>query len=195
MVQRAPLHFKLLIVLVCLVGCKNKSAEAVSACAVFVTSEAIPSDTILSTDANLKLDNGTYFFNKKLFNGYVKSTYSENTIKSVESYLDGKQYGVGLTYYVNGNLRDKRSYKNGKSFGKQIGFWENGHQKYVFFYNNDKREGINKQWYESGQPYCALTYKDDKEVGLQQAWTENGKLYINYEVKNGARYGLQKSAL
>jgi antitoxin component YwqK of YwqJK toxin-antitoxin module len=195
MVQKAPLHFKLIIVLVCFVGCKNKSVEALSASAVFVASAAIPTDTISSTDVNLKLDNGTYYFDQKPFKGYIKSGYSESKVKSVESYLDGKQHAVSIFYYLNGSIKDKRSYKNGKSFGKQLGFWENGHQKYVFFYNNDKREGVNQQWYESGERYCSLTFKDDKEDGMQKAWRENGKIYINYEVKNGARYGLQKSAL
>jgi antitoxin component YwqK of YwqJK toxin-antitoxin module len=204
MAQKARLLFKLFVVLVSIISCKEKDPASFS---LHIDTSMIPKDTIVMklnvgevqnladvSNPNLKLDNGIYFLNKKAFSGYLKEVFNHQ-IMSIGSYLNGKQEGTTSTFYPNGKLKDIRSYKNGQAFGKHIGFWANGHQKFDFMYINDKREGEQKQWYESGTPYSFLSFKNDREEGMQKAWRENGKPYINYEVKDGFRYGLQKSAL
>lgn len=201
MVQKEHLHFSILITIVALfvlAGCTNTSAkkeELVSTSSFFVDTTLIPNDTISSTNQKLKLDNGIYYYNDKVYSGYIKVLYPDKSVNSVGGILNGMLYGKSLSFYTNGKVKDIRMYKDNKSLGKQIGYWENGHQKFEFIYLDDKREGLNKQWYESGRPYAFLTFKDDREDGMQQAWRENGKVFINYQVKDGFRYGLQKSAL
>jgi antitoxin component YwqK of YwqJK toxin-antitoxin module len=155
----------------------------------------VPSYTVFKNDTTLKLSNGVYQYTGKPFSGYIKKKHENDSIKSVGSYLYGKQHGVTKTFFLNGMLETERNFKNGKAYGKHIGYWENGNKKFEFIYNNNKREGLQKQWYETGNRYCELNYTNDSENGMQKAWRENGKLYTNYEVKNGIRYGLQKSAL
>jgi antitoxin component YwqK of YwqJK toxin-antitoxin module len=192
MAQKARLLFKVFVVLISIISCKEKDPVSFS---LHIDTSMIPKDTIVMNNKNLTLENGIYLLNKKVFSGFLKEMYHEKQVQSIGSYLNGKQEGTTSTFYPNGKPKDIRSYKNGQAFGKHIGFWANGHQKFDFMYINDKREGEQKQWYESGTPYSFLNFKNDREEGMQKAWRENGKPYINYEVKDGFRYGLQKSAL
>jgi antitoxin component YwqK of YwqJK toxin-antitoxin module len=193
MVQKAHLLFSLIVF--CSINCKNNKEDATTVSSLLVDTTMIPKDTILVNQANLQLNNGVYFWDKKPFSGYIKENYDEKRLKSIGSYWQGKQEGTTLTFYENGKNRDNRSYKNGLAFGKHLGFWQNGNQKFDFTYVNEQREGEQKQWYENGKSYSFLRFKNDKEDGMQHAWRENGKPYINYEVKDGHRYGLQKAAL
>jgi antitoxin component YwqK of YwqJK toxin-antitoxin module len=197
MVQKERLHFKQIILIAmvcCFISCTNTKKEgAVTSSSFVVDTSLVPKDTVLSEE--LKLDNGIYYLNNKLFSGYRKELYENKKLGLIGSYLNGMQHGITLSYFENGMLKDSRAYKLNKSFGKHFGYWENGNPKFEFYYLNDKREGTNKQWYISGKPYAFLNFKDDKEDGMQQAWRENGKPYINYEAKDGFRYGLQKSGL
>jgi antitoxin component YwqK of YwqJK toxin-antitoxin module len=187
--------FSFLIICIFTVGCANpKDKKAMPKFEIVDISE-IPHMTISETDINLKLLNGVYYFNKKPYDGYIKSYYPSDTLKTIASYLQGKQHGTTKTFFPNGKLASERNYRHGMAYGRHVGFWENGNMKFDFIYFNDRRHGIQKHWYESGSQYYALNFSNDKEDGMQKAWRENGKLYINYEVKDGIRYGLQKSAL
>lgn len=193
-VNKVNIFFLILIVVVSISNCTNSSdIKENSAFLYKVDISKIPKDTVLTN--NLRLDNGIYYLNQIPFSGYMLEKYTDNSIKSITSFYEGKQHGLTTTYYQDGKIRDKRMYKENLSFGSHIGFWENGKKKFDFVYYNDKREGLQKQWYSSGQPYAFLNFKNDAEFGMQKAWRENGKPYINYEVKDGIRYGLQKAAL
>lgn len=200
MVQRERMFNKLLILIcsVLIIGCgKNEKPtnEIYQATIENVDVSKVPNHTVYVNDIALKLLNGVYHYNGKPFSGYLKEKFENNDIKSVGSYLNGKQHGITKTFFRNGITDTERSFKNGKAFGKHIGYWENGNRKFEFIYFDNKREGLQKQWYETGTRYCELNYANDSENGMQKAWRENGKLYTNYEVKNGVRYGLQKSGL
>ncbi len=160
-----------------------------------IDTSKVPNYTIFKSDTTLKLSNGVYQYIGKPFSGYIKEKNKNDSIKSIGSYLHGKQHGITKTFFLNGLLKTERSFRHGKAYGKHIGYWENGNKKFEFIYNNNKKEGLQKQWYETGNRYSELNYTNDNENGMQKAWRENGKLYTNYEVKNGVRYGLQKSGL
>ena len=174
---------------------KKEEDEGGLPSSLLVTVTAIPKDTILITNANLKLNNGIYFFNSKPYSGYIKEMHAPDQVKCIFSFLNGQQQGLSLVYFVDGKLKESRSYKDGKSYGRHFGYWDNGNPRFDFTYVDDRREGLQKQWYESGGKYSFLTFKNDRENGMQNAWRENGKPYINYEARNGRRYGLQKSNL
>ena len=191
-------RFCVLIYAILLMGCgKNENTTNKNTNPVFekIDVSQIPHTIVFNNDSSLQLLNGVYHFGGKPFSGYIKEKFENDTIKSMGSYLKGKQQGKTTTFFPNGKIDTERNYKNGKAFGKHIGFWDNGHEKFDFMYLNDKREGPQKQWYESGGKYSFLTFKNDRENGMQNAWRENGKPYINYEARNGRRYGLQKSNL
>lgn len=199
MVQKEHLLFSLFIFFIATVSCtsnnKTIKEQPVTAASFYVDTSGIPHDTLAATHDALKLNNGLYYFNGRLYSGNIKKLDLENGIFSVGGILDGMLHGRSVSYYADGKIREIRMYRKNKSVGRQIGYWENGNMKFEFYYLEDKREGSSKQWYERGAPYAFLTFKDDKEEGMQQAWRENGKAYINYEAKDGYRYGLQKSNL
>ena len=197
MVQKghSPSKFTLHILCFLIAGCSQSIPEKAINIFEKVDTSQIQNITISQKDSLLKLNNGIYYFNNKPFSGYIKSKYNSNTLKSIASYLHGKQYGVTKTFFSNGKLESERNYKDGIGYGRHFGYWKNGKMKFDFIYFNDKREGVQKQWYESGSQYYELSFINDRENGIQKAWRENGKPYINYEVKDGIRYGLQKSAL
>jgi antitoxin component YwqK of YwqJK toxin-antitoxin module len=155
----------------------------------------IPNDTVLQISSALVLGNGIYYLDGNPYSGFIKYVYKSDTLKSIGSYLNGKQQGITVTFFPNGKIETIRKYKIGLGYGQHLGYWGNENKKFDFQYLNDKREGIQKQWYESGKPYFELNFSDDRENGMQKAWRENGKIYINYEVKDGVRYGLQKAVL
>lgn len=199
MAPRALSHFKNVLMAILsglIASCTQaKKEEALLSPSLVKDTVSIPPDTVLASSPNLVLDNGTYYYNKQLFSGYVKGLYPNGKTHFIGGCHLGMQHGRSVSYYPNGKLKDLRAYRSNKSYGIQVGYWENGNQRFVFTYVDDKREGIQKQWYESGRPYAFLTFANDREFGMQQAWRENGKAYINYEVRDGIRYGLQKSAL
>lgn len=198
MEPKEHLLFKVVLLLTLAIGlsnCSKKNDKEAQKASLLVDTSLIPNDTIISTNPDLKLDNGLVYFKHAVFSGFVKENYSDTQVKAVFSFLKGQQHGITVSYYLNGKMKDSRSYKNNKSYGRHYGFWENGHQKFDFNYLDDKREGLQKQWYENGGKYCYLMFKNDSENGMQKAWRQTGKPYINYEVKDGHRYGLQKSNL
>lgn len=198
MVQKERLLFKILLCIsvVLVANCNKKvKVEGNLPSTLTVSIIAIPKDTILISDKNLKLDNGIYYLNSKKYSGYIQENYSPSQVKFIFSFLNGQQQGISLAYFLDGKLKESRSYKDGKAFGRHYGYWQNGKPKFDFVYVNDKREGLQKQWWETGGKYSFLIFKNDREDGMQKAWRENGKPYINYQVKEGHRYGLQKSNL
>lgn len=191
-------RFCVLICFILLMGCgKNENATNKTTNPILekIAVSQIPNTIVFKNNNSLQLINGVYHLGGKPFSGFIKEKFKNDTIKSVGSYINGKQQGKTITFFPNGKIDTERNYKDGKAFGKHIGYWENGHQKFDFIYINDKREGLQKQWYESGLKYAFLTFKNDQEDGMQKAWRENGKPYINYQAKEGHRYGLQKSNL
>lgn len=186
------------IIFICcftLLSCGKKKEEVVNNIFEKVDISQIPNTTIYQNDSTLKLVNGVYYLLEKPYSGFIKELYSNDTLKKIGSYLQGRQHGTTKTFFDNGKLRDERNYKNGIGYGRHFGFWENGNMEFDFVYYNDKKEGLQKKWYQSGKPYYALNFTNDRENGMQKAWRENGKSYINYEVKDGIKYGLQKAAL
>ena len=202
MAQKEHSHFNRVLLsaaLIFLISCvspyQEKKEEVITTSTFFVDTALIPHDTVLSTHKSLVLNNGIYYLDKRVYSGYIKMWYPNDSLNMIGGILNGMLHGRSISFYPDGKTRDIRMYKENKSCGRQIGFWENGNPKFEFYYLDDKREGSNKQWYHSGQQYAFMNFKDDKENGMQQAWRENGKPYINYEARDGHRYGLQKSSL
>lgn len=95
-----------------------------------------------------KLDNTTYSSDKKLYTGRCSTFFEgENTIKSVQQYLNGKDYGKWKYYFENGQIETKGQFnKYGKRIGKWKYYFENGQIKQLSRYSKDgDRTG---EWYE-----------------------------------------------
>ena len=189
------IKFTLIVFYVFTFGCTQPKEDKIMPIFEKVATLEIPNDTISQHNSTLALRNGIYHINSKPYSGFIKDVYETGTLKSIGSYLKGKQHGTTITHFPNGKMETVRNYRDGIGYGQHVGYWGNGNKKFDFLYFNDKREGVQKQWYESGNKYYELTFSDDRENGMQKAWRENGKSYINYEVKNGVRYGLQKAVL
>ena len=160
-----------------------------------VSNAGLPTDTLHSGSAGLKIVNGQYFYWSVPFTGYLLSTDPHEQVRTIQALRNGRADGISRSFFASGQKRDERSYRSGKSYGKHMGWWASGKSAFDYRYIYDRLEGDLRKWYESGAPFLHLHYCNDSEDGPQQGWRENGKLFLNYTAKDGRRYGLQKAAL
>ena len=84
--------------------------------------------------------NGVSYFKGKEYTGDCVSNYLDNSPKSKQSYINGKDHGFWTFYYSNGNKRTEAYFDS----GKRIGQWK-------YYASNRKIWKINS--YDSlGQP-------------------------------------------
>lgn len=87
----------------------------------------------------------TYDSNEKLFTGRC-STYENDTLRSVQQYLNGKDYGRWTFYYSNGNKETTGKFNNtGARIGKWKYYYENGKLKQISTFSN-KGDELKGRW-------------------------------------------------
>jgi hypothetical protein len=113
--HKGTFTFKI-VILICAVlttNCNKRRRRAVCL-RLYSYSYCNSKDTILITNANLKLNNGIYFFSKP-YSGYIKEIWT----KLNAFFLNGQQQGLSLVYFVDGKLKNL-SYKDGRSYGRHF---------------------------------------------------------------------------
>lgn len=178
-----------LLLLLCslfFINCKNTSKE-----------KEINIQNIEVNKSEIKLNGneGNWYYNNKLFNGYMV-TYADNgKLEQKVGFYNGKKQGIAKIWFPNGQLKVKSHYQQNKLIGSYKSWWPNGVLASEANYKNGKLQGVEKRWYASGQIAKQMTYTNGKEEGMQKAWLKNGKLYVNYEAKNGRIFGMKKANL
>ena len=104
MAQKEHLLTKLVFVCFIIFGCSNHKDKKIVANFEKVDLSKIPNRIIFKDDSELKLLNGVYHLNDKLHSGFIKEMYATDSIKSIGSYLFGKQHGVTKTFFTDGSL-------------------------------------------------------------------------------------------
>ncbi len=134
---------------------------------------------------------GFLFSDDTLFTGllYQIFPHSSDTV-FIKSYFKGKEHGIWIHYYQNGQIALKRLFINGSKEGDYKEWWENGKLKLHYIFKDDEYEGSNKEWNEKGVLVKEMNYEKGHEKGSQKVWYDNGKIKANYTIKNGRRYGL-----
>jgi antitoxin component YwqK of YwqJK toxin-antitoxin module len=133
------------------------------------------------------------FYQNKPFTGTIEDKKAGKIIFK-ESYLNGKQDGESIQWYLNGQMAEKRIFKENRKEGKHLGWWEDGKLRFEYFFNKDMPIKHHREWYPNGQLFTSFHYNSSGQPeGSQQMWFDNGKIRANYVVKNGRRYGLYGS--
>ncbi|MEC7822200.1 MAG: hypothetical protein VYA20_00420 [Candidatus Neomarinimicrobiota bacterium] len=113
---------------------------------------------------------------------------------TVQQFIRDSQYtGIIEIYYSDNQLKSLRKYSDGKKYGKHQGWWENGNQKYEYYFKNDQNVGQHMQWHSNGQLFIVKNFKNGIEEGEQKAWDQNGNLMYKYIYHKGRKYGIQGS--
>ena len=87
----------------------------------------------------------TFDSNEELFTGRC-STYENDTLRSVQQYLNGKDYGRWTFYYSNGNKETTGKFNNtGARIGKWKYYYENGKLKQISTFSN-KGDELKGRW-------------------------------------------------
>ncbi len=171
-----------------LLGCHNNrvhSPKDISSSQSIV----IPTMIVRSTDSALHLLNGEWYYRQKLFSGYIETYFPSGSLRSKQSFYNGKEEGLLSTYYENGNKDTRRYYHAGEKDSTNLGWWPNGNQSFEYHFRNGVYEGDFKEWYASGKPVKHIVYHNGQEQsGI--GWRENGKVYMSFVVKDGRLYGL-----
>ena len=173
---QAPLRNNLFFILVVLYSCSPEQTST---------------RYVNRDNSKIKTDEGVQFVNDSIFTGILFSLYAngKDTIEFT-CYKNGREHGLAVQRYPNGQLQSRRYYKNGNKSGKLEAFWENGAKRLEYYFEDGEYEGCGNEWASNGVLVKKLNYRNGQQEGLQQLWTANGELWANYEVRNGRNYGI-----
>ena len=158
------------------------------------THAASSTQTVDAADHSLSFKNGYWYYAGNLFTGTITEHFNNNAIHQSTQYLNGKENGWRITYYLNGDLSEKRLYNNGEKDNVHTGWWQNGNKRFEYHFINGIYNGDYKEWYQSGRLLKHIHYTNGID-DWGKGWRESGKLYMNYVMKEGRRYGIVNSNL
>lgn len=149
-----------------------------------------PPNVLVEVPSNgINNDNGTWFYNKEKFNGYLIEKRNNKMISKLPI-MNGKENGIGYGWFENGKRRYQRQFLNGNRAGNHFGWFDNGNIAFINTFHNDKFEGAQKTFYKNGKMSQLLNFHNGYEVGKQKFWNQKGRLINNFTVKNGKLYGV-----
>ena len=92
------------------------------------------------------------FLNKIPYTGSCNSFFFSGDLKSTESYLNGKDDGKWIYYFINGNKQVEGEFSLGKKINKWTYYYENGTIWRENFYNEmGMKTGIWKEYNTKGE--------------------------------------------
>ena len=103
-------------------------------------------------------------FNEGPKHGVYETRYTNNKIKSLKTYVNGKLHGLSQNYDVYGNILTEYNYKKGLLHGLT--------------------KIYHKPRYETAvEPklHKVINYKYDVKIGLEKVYLEDGTLFITYD--------------
>lgn len=145
---------------------------------------------VANYDTSLHKINGTWYYRKKLFSGYMLEKEKDGSIVYKLPIYEGEENGLAKGWYHSGEKLLEREFINGKINNHFIQWWPNGNQRYLFQYKNDLYHGTQYIFFPNGQKRQENNYLNGQEEGLQRVWNEKGLLISNYTIKNKKLYGI-----
>ena len=123
-------------------------------------------------------------------NGVMKDYYSDNVLKSVINYKNGRKNGKAISYYnIEGEkIEYEGEYNNDIKNGEWKCFYENGNKEFIGNYTNGIKNGPCKEYDKGGK----LLFDGEYNNGLK--WTgkerltkdvDNKKIFIERKYNNG----------
>ncbi len=144
---------------------------------------------VRSTDTALQLKNGVWYYKQVPLIGNIQTYFSNGILKGTHTIYKGKEEGLSITYYENGNKDAIRIYHDGEKDSVNTGWWMNGNLRFEYHFKAGVYEGDYKEWYENGNPAKHIVYHEGKEIS-GKGWRMNGKVYMSFVQRDGRLYGL-----
>ena len=108
----------------------------------------------------------------KDYTGIVFSC-TDDKVRSLTNYKDGKLDGLARMWYENGQLWSKQNFKGGGNVGLARSWHWGGQLCYEWNYKDGKLDGLWRRWYENGQLFEEYNYKDGLIIS-EKCWYEDG---------------------
>lgn len=131
-----------------------------------------------------------YFHINGLIQG-EKKCYYDNSISSIESYIDGKLHGISKYYYLSdcGKLFRELYSVNGLEYGEEKIFSKKGKLLFTNYYKNGFYDGLVREYSYNGKLESITTYKNGKLDGICIELLNPREKKISY-YKNGKKHGI-----
>ncbi len=101
---------------------------------------------------------------------------SNDSIRAIENYQNGKKQGLFVTYYKNGKVLEEKNYKNDLPDGVCKEYFENGNIRMDVMYAAGLHNGKAKFYFLSGPLNVEGEYVHDFKEGTWNFYEENGTL-------------------
>ena len=151
-----------------------------------------PALRVVNYDSSLQKINDTWFYQHKLFSGYVIEIEKNNRVVYELPVVKGKENGLARGWYNTGEKLMERNFINGKKEGLFQQWWPNGKLRYAFYYTNDVFDGKQIIYYPNGDIREEDNYLSGNKEGVQRVWNEDRTLASNYTIRNRKLYGVVK---
>ncbi len=131
-------------------------------------------------------EKGTILNNKKHGMWSTFSTDDKNTVKTIESYVNGVKNGPHLSFNDRGQVTDQVNYLNDDFDGVLIKY-QFGKPKIITEYLAGEFHGPHMEFHNNGQVQKIVNFKQGKQHGLMQYFDEDGNKTLEYEYMNGEK--------
>jgi antitoxin component YwqK of YwqJK toxin-antitoxin module len=128
---------------------------------------------------------------KTPYTGWAKLMSKKGQVENLEHYKDGKQHGLEIMWYENGQKYSEINYRDGKKHGLQNLWYENGQKESELTRKDGEFHGPVTKWWENGNMCYSKNYLDGEYHGLSTEWHENGQKKNETNYKDGEKNGLQ----
>lgn len=125
------------------------------------------------------------------YTGWSKMVSKKGQVENLEHYKDGKQHGLEIMWYENGQKYSEINYRDGKKHGLQNLWYENGQKESELTRKDGEFHGPVTKWWENGNMCYSKNYLDGEYHGLSTEWHENGQKKNETNYNDGEKNGLQ----
>jgi len=125
--------------------------------------------------------------------GTHQTYYSEEQVKTVETYSYGLKHGEFLHYYPKGELKKKVHYHYDTLEGKAQTFYANGQLQEAFNYHQGKLSGQYQSYYPNGQLKRKQEFENGLLDGPSKSYYKSGQLQSALHYKKGTKDSLCKT--
>lgn len=122
---------------------------------------------------------------KTPYTGWAKIMNSKRQAESLEHYKDGKQHGLEIMWYENGQKYSEINHKDGTKHGLQTYWHENGQKQKEITLKDGGKHSTEIRWKKNGQKQVEITRKNGKKHGLETWWDEEGNIIQQKRYENG----------
>jgi TonB family protein len=100
--------------------------------------------------------------------GFIKSFYANDTLKSEINYAANVKQGQAKFYYPNGKIKQELNYSDGKVQGVVKEYFDNGNVKEIYTVEDGKRNGSESLFDKDGNYLKDLNYDNGKLVPAEE---------------------------